>query len=192
MLLYKGAGPGTHWSIHDPAKAGGFPTARGVANLHSLVRHIVNYSWPSQHTSFSASYAVACDYALLGLSGRATKAAPGVVYEIDTTLAPGLVLVDPAREILKGNPKLPRYQQTHHDGGQNLIIGIAGGIPTVLAATPRRPTPPSVPAGPESGTGGPPVVNLALRALVFAIRDAEVLARRRVPRTCIVNRYLVY
>jgi hypothetical protein len=118
------------------------------------------------------------------------------VYEVDLNIAPERAsFVDPALEILRGNPELgsPGRVPTHHDGAQDLIVGIADPRwAEVLVAPPRRPTTPLVAAGPAAARGGPPVVNPELRALIFAIRDAEVLANIKLPASCITNRYPVY
>lgn len=197
MYLYKGAGPGTHWFVHDPRTAGGFLVAPVSTGPSAIVRHIVNYSWPSAYTSFSASYAAACEYALSGPAGTATAANPGFVYEIDVhlALAAGVRFLDPAQVILGANPPVGAagHVPTHHDGGADLIRGVADPLQAgILTASPRRPTNPAVPAGPTVRTGGPPVVHSELRAVIFALRDSEVLATTNVEAGCITQRYLVY
>jgi hypothetical protein len=190
MYLYKGAGPGTHWWTTDAQTAGGFVVGHAPRNVNAIVRHIVNYSWPSPYSSFSASFAAAAAYALAGPSGKATPAKPGWVYEIDVALAIelGAHFVDPAREILGQNPLIgaPGTIPTFHDGGQDLILGIADPAVhrKVLLTPPRQPGP-----GWQSRTGGPPIVHHELRAVIFALRDAEVLATTDVPAACITARY---
>lgn len=195
MYLYKGAGPGTHWFVTDP-RTGGFVVAPAPAGPNAIVRHIVNYSWPSCYTSFSASYAAACEYALSGPAGAASLTNPGYVYEIDVqvALAAGVHFVDPVHMILGANPALGvAALPTHHDGGADLIRGIADPLQAaILMMSPRRPTNPAVPAGPGSGAVGAPVVQSQLRAVVFALRDAEVLADTNVGAGCVTQRYLVY
>jgi hypothetical protein len=197
MYLYKGAGPGTHWFINDPRTAGGFLVAPVPSGPSAVIRHIVNYSWPSAYTSFSASFAAACEYALNGPAGTASAANPGYVYEIDVQLAldAGVRFVDPAQVILGANPPVGAagLVPTHHDGGADLIRGIADPLQAaILTTSPRRPTNPAVPAGPSSRAGGPPVVHPHLRAVIFALRDSEVLAFTNVGAGCITQRYLVY
>jgi hypothetical protein len=197
MYLYKGAGPGTHWFINDPRTAGGFLVAPVSSGPSAVIRHIVNYSWPSAYTSFSASFAAACEYALNGPAGTASAVNPGYVYEIDVQLAldAGVRFVDPAQVILGANPPVgvAGLVPTHHDGGADLIRGIADPLQAaILTTSPRRPTNPAVPAGPASRAGGPPVVHPHLRAVIFALRDSEVLATTNVGAGCITQRYLVY
>ena len=151
----------------------------------------MNYSWPSPYSSFSASYAAAAAYALAGPEGPATPARPGWVYEIDVALAIelGARFLDPAREILGQNPSIgaPGTIPTFHDGGQDLILGIADPSPRrVLVTPPRQPGPAR-----HVRPGGPPAVHNELRAVIFALRDAEVLATTDVPAACITARYPV-
>jgi hypothetical protein len=192
MYLYKGAGPGTHWWATDAQTAGGFVVGQAPRNVNAIIRHVVNYSWPSPYSSFSASFAAAAAYALAGPNGKATPEAPGWVYEIDVALALelGAHFIDPAREILAQNPTIgsPGSIPTFHNGGQDLILGIADPAlhRRVLLAPPRQPGP----ARPVRGAG-PPIVHDELRAVIFALRDAEVLATTSVPASCITARYPV-
>ncbi len=161
-------------------------------NVNAIIRHIVNYSWPSPYSSFSASFAAAAAYALAGPRGKATPAEPGWVYEIDVTVAIqlGARFVDPAREILSQNPDIgaPGTIATFHDGGQDLILGIADPAlhRKVLLTPPRQPGPAGHTHGP-----GPPIVHHELRAVIFALRDAEILATTDVSAACITARYPV-
>jgi hypothetical protein len=190
MFLYKGAGPGTHWWTSDAQTAGGFVVGHAPRNVNAIIRHIVNYSWPSPYSSFSASFAAAAAYAVAGPQGKATPAQPGWVYEIDVALAIelGARFVDPAREILQQNPYIgaPGTIPTFHDGGQDLILGIADPVVhrKVLVTPPRQPGLSGHVRGP-----GPPIVHNELRAVIFALRDAEVLATTDVPPACITARY---
>ena len=160
-------------------------------NVNAIIRHVVNYSWPSPYSSFSASFAAAAAYALVGPSGKATPDRPGWVYEIDVALALelGAQFADPAREILAQNPAIggPGTIPTFHDGGQDLILGVADPAHRkVLVTPPRQPGPAR-----HVRAGGPPVVHNELRAVIFALRDAEVLAITHVPAACITARYPV-
>jgi hypothetical protein len=190
MFLYKGAGPGTHWWTSDAQTAGGFVVGQAPRNVNAIIRHIVNYSWPSPYSSFSASFAAAAAYAVAGPQGKATPSQPGWVYEIDVALATelGARFVDPAREILLLNPYIgaPGTIPTFHDGGQDLILGIADPVVhrKVLVTPPRQPGLTGHVRGP-----GTPIVHNELRAVIFALRDAEVLATTDVPAACITARY---
>jgi hypothetical protein len=192
MYLYKGAGPGTHWWATDAQTAGGFVVGQSPRNLNAIIRHIVNYSWPSPYSSFSASFAAAAAYALTGPRGRATAEQPGFVYEVDVALAVqlGVQFLDPAREVLTHNPGIgsPGTVPTFHNGGQDLVLGIADPVlhRRALLAQPRQ----AGPAG-RARSIGPPIVHDELRAVIFALRDAEILAVNAIPAACITARYPV-
>lgn len=129
--------------------------------------------------SFSVSFAVACDYALSG----------GVVYgvELGAVLDNRCDVIDPAMEIIRSNPGFKKNTgyawPTHHDGHQDLVPAMARVRPQwrTLRRTPSRPG--------FSKTGRPPTVHERLQALVFAVRDAEVLVVGNVPGHRIVERH---
>jgi hypothetical protein len=94
-----------------------------------------------------------------------------------------LALVDPVYEISGAQQIAAGIRlATHHDGGQDLILGIAS--PSIhhaaLSTAPRR-------AG--AGFSRPPSVTTELNAVVFALRDAEVLVRGPIAPACIVHRH---
>lgn len=172
--LYKGAGPGTHWHLNDARLSGFTSAANSVANRNAVVRHIVAYSHPSPLVSLSSSFAVAREYALSGPAGLATKAAPGFVYEIDLSVVPraSAAVLDPLLMVV-------RSALSHmHSGAQSLILAVAQNLPFA-------------PCHHSGGKSLPPTVPQELRALVYALRDAEVLAPV-VPSACVVNRHNVY
>jgi hypothetical protein len=186
-ILYKGAGPGSHWWTTDPRTAGGFVSVpMALSSAASAVRHITAFSHPSPYLSFSASFAVARQYALDGPRGSASAGQPGYVWEVDTAIG-GVSVTDPlaliasAVGLAAGLPRLP----THHDGEQDLILGVAAPTmhPAALTSVPHRPGVMAAPAG--------PTVTPDFSALVFALRDAEVLVDR-VPPACVVHRHDVY
>jgi hypothetical protein len=187
-ILYKGAGPGSHWWTYDPRLTGLFTQPIAIPSAASAVRHITAFSHPSPYLSLSASFAVARQYALDGPNGPATLTAPGYVWQVDTAIGGNVVaLTDPVALIASavgpaaGLPRLP----THHDGEQSLILGVAA--PSLhlaeLNCVPHRPGTMAVPAG--------PMVTPEFQALVFALRDAEVLADR-IPAACVVHRHDVF
>ena len=173
MILYKGAGPGTHWHSNNAQLTGFSATAAMVANGSSALLHIIQGSIPSPYISFTTSFAVACKYALTGPAGIATAANPGYVYEIDTVISP-VNLTDPIA-VISGMATPARYAH-EHDGGVDLILGIAS--PTthgaILSASPRTPR----------NLAHAPTISPTLQGLIFAIRDAELLAQS-VPAACI-------
>lgn len=186
-ILYKGAGPGTHWWQNNPQQHGGFrsaPSARGMSP-GAAVLHVTAYSHPSPFVSLTASFAVAREYALSGPAGVATRARPGFVYVVDTARA-SVRLRDPIRLIAGAQPSLATVTTclaTHHDGGSDLILGVASPRlhGPVLTTPPRR----------IRGGRNAPQVTQEFQALVFALRDAEVLAQSVAP-ACIVNQVPVW
>jgi hypothetical protein len=175
MRLFKGAAPGTHWARND-ARATGFHSAPGLPpSPGAAARHIAIAPNPSPWVSFTSSYAIACDYAAPG----ATAASPGFVYEIDpsrATKAVPLRLFDPISIIARLG--------LHHDhnGGQDLILGVAAPSlhGSVLTGTPLQLVRPPIGAR----------YSEEFQALVFALRDAEILAQV-VPQSCIVARHQI-
>ncbi len=188
MILYKGAGPGTHWWKNDPRVVGGFLASPGIINVSSFIRHILRASHPSPCLSFSASFEVARSYGLLGPAGSASLSQPGYVYEIDTNVVPALAFRDPAQEILAANPAVASTNSlpTHHDGGPDLLLAIAA--PARFKAVLLRP--PLLAGGRTNAF--PPKITNELSAVIFALRDAEVFATTQVPASCIVFRHDVH
>ena len=176
-ILYKGAGPGTHWHIHDPRTVGGFTIGAMPATQNGLRRHITNYSFPSAYLSFSTSFAIARAYALGGPAGVASAASPGYVYEVDlSAITAPPALIDPVSAIASGASGTLSH---HHDGAGSLIVEIANGG--------------SLSHCHQCGGGMlTPAVSQHLKALIFAIRDAEVLLGSNVLAGAVVNRHSVY
>lgn len=182
--LYKGAGPGTHWWTTDARTAGGFSCPPGrPASPSAVASHITVGSHPSPYLSFTTSYAVAVEYARSGPGGAATSTSPGYVYVLDTSLA-SLSLIDPVHEIAVGHRLVGRWS-TEHDGGPDLVLGIAAPSvhPSVLTGSPRRR---------GASLPRPPSVTTELNALIFSLRDAEVLVSGTVPPGCLVGRDAVW
>lgn len=175
--LYKGAARGTHWHSNN-ARLSGFLASAMPQTGNGVVRHITNYSNPSPYLSFSSSFAIARRYALLGPGGVATQATPGYVYEIDLQAAAfQFLILNPVDEVSSlSNGHLAH----HHEGDAQLISEVALGV-----------SPPST-APRCGGKMHIPGISGELQALIFAIRDAEVLISGNVPPTVIVRRHDVY
>lgn len=175
--LYKGAGPGTHWHATDP-RLNGFTVGAMANTANRVIGHITNYSFPSAYLSFSTSYAVARSYALTGPLGVASALAPGYVYEIDLSAVSTVpTLVDPIAIISAGGSRAGAHG---HNGAGALIGEIASGLATPSLAH-------------QCGGGMlTPAVSSELRALIFAMRDAEVLINGNVIAGAVVNRHSVF
>jgi hypothetical protein len=178
-ILFKGVGPGTHWYENDPLQHGqGFTASSLPTTPNAVVTHIGYRPYPSAFLSVSLSFAAAREYALFGPKGKASAVMPGYVYEIDlSAITSPVALVDPIREIASGHTNMAVHE---HDGNQGLVGEIAGGSPTLN------------PAHQRDGTLRPPAVSPQLRALIFAIRDAELLIQSGIPAGAIVHRYKVW
>lgn len=181
-VLYKGAGPGTYWWLND-ARLHGFSVPPSVFPSPSATcRHIAVESHPSPYISLTTSFAVAVTYASVGPQGAASPTNPGYVYEIDPSQL-FASLHDPVFELSSGARTRNRWS-AEHDGNQDLILGIAAKSlhGAVLTTAPRRP---------GANLGHAPQITPELHALVFAIRDAEVLSSASIPKSCIVTRHTV-
>jgi hypothetical protein len=178
--LFKGAGPGTHWHTHNACEQGFLGSARD-STLNAIVTHITAYSNPSPYLSMSTSYAIARRYALLGLTVPISESAPGYVYEIDlSAIRSAVTLVDPVKDIASGHQSTGAHD---HNGDQNLLAEIARGSG---GATPFTV------AHQLGGRVAVPAVNPQLTALIFAIRDAEILVYGAVPKSAVVRRHPVW
>lgn len=177
--LYKGAGPGTWWHVNDPrtTPAGFWGGAANAGTVNATVRHITAYSWPSPYLSFTTSFAIARSYALSGPKGVASRSNPGFVYEIDlSTLSFPPTLIDPVQHIVGSNGGWAH----RHEGAPTLIEEIAKGAQSYSLS---------------HRSGGPqraPAVQTDLIALVFAIRDAEILVAGGLSSAAIYLRHDVY
>ena len=175
--LYKGAGPGTYWHRND-ARTSGFPLpSKKQPTSNAVVTHITSYSFPSCYLSFSLSFAIARElYAMSGPGGPASKSSPGYVYEIDLSqVSETIPVVNPLEELCK----LGLIHR--HNGDGDMILAVAGSSHHTLS---KR-------VAASGGRHVSPNMSPELQALVYAVLDAEVLARA-VPAACVVNRHSVY
>jgi hypothetical protein len=176
-ILYKGASPDTHWHRTDPRHTG-FIVSGGQPHSPSLVTQHISYaSHPSPYLSFTLSYAVAREYGRIG----ATRRKPGFVYAVDTALDPTLRVLDPVLTLAQA------YSPIHeHDGCPKLVPAIAskgtGHAARVLTAPPAR----------LSTLPRPPSWRNELQAVIYSLRDAEILVHGAVPSTCITQRFTVW
>ena len=103
---------------------------------------------------------------------------PGFVYEIDlSSMATFPPLRDPIEQISKGFNGSFAHS---HNGSGSLIAEIAQGATVFSQAQ-------------QSGGGMlAPAVSSQLRALIFAIRDAEILVEGQIPSGAVVKRHDVF
>jgi hypothetical protein len=174
----------------NDAKRIGFSarTPSWTPDVDAVLRHIVHGNTHSPFVSLSRSFAVAAAYARDGRH-HATQGNPGFVYEIhlDRPLPGGLELYDPIVAISGAiNDPLsnPSY---HHDGDQNLLLGLVSRGPFAAYRSQSVQHPPGSGAASRSVT----ITNM-LEALVYALRDAEILAAGTIPSGRIVTRHQVW
>ena len=192
--FYKGAGVGTHWHTHDSRRVGF--TARSPATNprpEVLRDHIAKSTANSPYISLTRSYAVAWNYAMGGATDIRTLDNPSYVYEIeiDIPLPSGLEIFDPVKEVAKSLPnpidlgskgEYPLYQ---HNGLPDFLLGVVRPESMSRFLVGRQPRPP----GP--GVPCPPNLTPELKALVNALRDAEILFHGSIPSYCVKERFEV-
>ena len=149
--------------------------------MNAIVNHITAYSHPSPYLSVTSSFAIARRYALLGPVGLAAPSAPGFVYEIDlSAISNPVKLIDPIKHIASHFRGAGAHE---HNGDQVLLSEIAMG---------NHGANPYAKAHQLGGHLAMPAVNAQLTALVFAIRDAELLVFGAVPHHAVVQRHDVW
>lgn len=187
--LYKGVGLGTYLHGTNLKLTGITARNPGVPPSTSAVeQHIARGTITSPLISLTKSFGVARDYAIDGSFHPPTSANPAHVWELDIPdpLPPGVTLIDPVHYIAAAQQLyLLSGSSYHHDGDQRFLQFVvdprlrAGGHPLA----PR-------PAG--MGAPNPVTLTIALETLVFALRDAEVLAVGNVPGSLMIFQHPVY
>jgi hypothetical protein len=186
-LFYKGVGVGTHHHPTDLRTTGIMPRTAAVLNEVVVQQHVARGTTTSPCVSLTKSYGVAQDYAINSGFAAPTRARPAHVYEVEIPDDAGIPLIDPVDYIASrhANPLVsPSY---HHDGDQ----GFLGIVAYPLRSGGTFGTAPRPPGMGGAGTR-PPILSIQLETIVFAIRDAEVLAYGSLPSAWITNRYDVY
>jgi hypothetical protein len=186
-IFYRGAGVGTYWHTKDPRLSGLIPTTLGIPNTPDrVIQHVFNGLTHSPYVSLSLSYPVALNYALEMGTIWPTVHDPAYVWEVEINASHGVALVDPVKEIAAGAPNPLDPNPYQHNGDQNVLLGVMWHV---LAPILHLPV-----AMPPTAVTGAHTINISphLRALIHALRDAEILAVGTVPAACIVMRHDVY
>ena len=186
-IFYRGAGVGTYWHGMD-ARTTGF-TARNPGMTPTgdrLMEHIARGAIASPYTSLTRSYGVAWDYAIFG-KRRATARTPAYVYEVEIEDRPplGLAIVDPVKEVASQLPAPLASVSYQHNGLPNFLLGLVDEAMGNFLLDPGPQVPGSV--GPFTA----PNLTIHLKALVRALRDAEILAVGSIPASCVRFRHEV-
>ena len=176
--FYRGAGLDTYWHTNDSREVGF--TARAPDTLPTtaeLITHIATNTMNSPYVSLTCSYRVAVSYAMLGGRRRPTREQPAYLYEIQINepLPIGIRLIDPIKEIapILPDPTVEEVHRYQHGGYPNFLLGIVH---------PRL----------RSFLAGQPLPSPQLKALVRALRDAEILILGALPASCVTNRFEIY
>jgi len=187
-ILYRGAGPGTYWHVHDAQDLGFSPKAgEAEPSLDRLIQHIARAQVESPYVSLTWSFGVAHEYAIFGRV-PALEGGPGYVYEVEfaSPLPNGLQLIDPIREIALAAPALPIQTPYWHDGDQEFLLGVVSAKMKKYLSRPIIQPPPS------GGADRSANLSLELETLARALRDAEILAIGNIPAACIRYRHEVW
>ena len=185
-LFYKGVGVGTHHHPTDLRTTGIMPRVAAALNEIVVTQHIARGTTTSPCISLTKSYGVAHDYAMNAGKAKPTNTQPAYVYELQVPDNHGIQFIDPVGFIAAqhANPLTsPSYQ---HDGDQD-FLGIFAYPLASGGNLGNSPRPPGM-----AGSARPPNLTIQLEAIVFAIRDAEILAYGNIPAAWIVNRYHVF
>ena len=187
-IFYRGAGVGTYWHGMD-ARTTGF-TARHPGMTPTgdrLMEHIARAATASPYISLTRSYAVAWDYAINGTC-RPTQQNPGYVYEVEIEGRPplGLAIVDPVREVASQLPTPLASLSYQHNGLPSFLLGVVNKTMGNFLLDPGPQVPGSV------GPFAAPNLTIHLKALVRALRDAEILAVGSIPASCVRFRHDVH
>ena len=151
-----------------------------------LIQHISRSIIDSPYISLTRSYGIAHDYAVYGRQ-VATKSKPAYIYEIEIPRRPaGLRLVDPIKEIAKCVPRPTQSMSYQHDGDRKYLLGVVSNEYKDYREAPilRPPL--------DGGTPRAPNLSPELESLVFALRDAEILAVGSIPAGYVITRYEVH
>jgi hypothetical protein len=188
--LYKGVGCGTFLHATDLRTTGIAPrTPDATFSITCVVHHIARGTTTSPCISLTKSYGVAENYARNASRVQPTPANPAYVYEVDfpNHLPKGLQIIDPLWFIASHNQNPLVSPSYHHDGTQSFLLGIIHPA-AALVWPPQMLRPP----GMAGGVARPPNLSLELEAMVFTLRDAEVLVVGNLPRAYVTVRYDIY
>lgn len=184
-IFYRGIPIGSHWHTNDPRHHGfvARDPARS-ASLDCLMLHIGGGNSASPYISMTRSYGVAEAYAQKALR-TSSSGEKAYVFEIELIdpLPAGIRVIDPVIELAHALPRPTDGVPYQHNGSQKCLLGLIDMAQYDALTTPC-PQPP--------GSNPPalaPSISQQLRSLVFAIRDAEVLAIGTIPAASIRNRF---
>jgi hypothetical protein len=186
--FYRGVGVGSYHHPYDLRLTGLAPANPGASCTPTTIKHhIARGATTSPCVSLTRSYGVAEDYARNASRTLPTPANPAYVYEIDIPdpLPTGVTVIDPLYVLAAQHQNPMASVSYHHDGNQDFLIAVVN----------RMMGPPAKVRFPPGAGGAPRFPNLTidLEAMVYVLRDAEVLVLGNLPTTCVTNnRHTIY
>lgn len=188
--FYKGVGVGTYLHMHrnNVMRHGMQPTSpHKPYDINALFDHIGGHT-SSPCMSLTRSFGVARDYAIDGRI-RPASGLPGYVYAIDIDWPPPdpiKMVLDPVAAIAAevNTPLAPTSY--HHNGDMTLLLGLVNELTMRRYLTRLAHEPPG-----SSATPAPARIDPALRAIVRALRDAEIIVLGHIPSSCIKECYAI-
>ena len=180
--LFKGVRFNSYWYKNDATSVGFTAQKRGEPHsLARLMTHITGATHISPYISLTNSYAVAYGYAAGVTAGAGTihlptPTNPGYVYIIDIPdpLPPSVQLFDPVREIGRMTPLPLPHTPYQHEGKPEYLFGIVSAHYRRLLRSYRLTSGGTVDDQPDTPSQH-------LLTLVYALRDAEILAYDWIP-----------
>lgn len=181
--LFRGAGVGTYWHVHD-ARALGFSAhaAHIPVNPSTIMEHITRATTISPYISLTRSYGVAVEYARNFGRKYPSASQPAYVYQI--VLDSSVTVIDPIKEVSASLPDPLSDPHYAHDGRPSFLLGVIDPLRLNKFLTQDVLFPPG-----SGGTKRPPTLSQQLETFVRALRDAELLAIDQIPRKFIIKRY---
>jgi hypothetical protein len=187
--FFKGVRVGSYLHSRNLHAIGLGPThPGGTYDVDTIVNHIVLGTTVSPCVSLTKSYGVAEEYARRGGTAFPTRSNPAHVYEIAINHGDPEAngLVDPVCEIsqAENDASVSSY---HHNGDRTFLLSIVDPRRFFRYGSKSSPQP--------RNTTNPPIPHtssLRLRALVYALRDAEIIFHGTIPARCIIYRHDVY
>ena len=186
----------TYWHERDPmVRGGGFNAKRPETNhtRDRLISHIRYGDYNSPYISLTRSYGVALAYARMA-KGEAelSKENPAYVYKIELDVgnhSNSIMLIDPVKYIAQNLVEPWSTSSYQHNGSQDLVkslvdtqcddklLGSVPQPPHLVPVLQRKPL--------------PAIITDEMATLVFALRDAEILAVGFIPSDAVAEKYRI-
>lgn len=184
-LYFKGVGVGTYLHSKDLFRHGIAPKEHRARRGADIVEHVVRFGG-TPLVSLTRSFGVACDYAKNYSLYPPTATNPGVVYEVVIPDPAPVPIIDPVQALASTSQGLASLATYHHDGDQRVIEYLLDPIKKAMGPYPISPQrPPAVGAVPAT-------IPLELNAMVYALRDAEILVEGKIDKSWIKAIHLIF